>query len=871
MGSDTSKYKFKELKVYSSTEWLADGQKKYRRVFDQNEITYMYSEFSFFNKQFDEEDWDAKIVLKAFSTTKPRKEICSIDASRKISKDQNIIFIREGWGMDEVGSFWKEGTYCWEAYIDEAFVASQTFYIYDVGIVTQTDNKYLTIQSVKLYEGPDKGTPPHERVYCTQFNAKDARYVWGEFTAQNKANRPWMCEIFYYFYNDARQLKGRTSELIHIEEGKDTFTITSGWGSDHKGTWFLDNYTLEIVFMDTLIGIVSFTTGSENVEGDPLLLKPTESAVVNMSVFPTAEPTEPQNLEEALTELNELIGLEPIKDKIREYAQYLNFLKVRKEKGLDDLQAISLHAVFTGNPGTGKTTVARLLGQIYKRLGLLTKGHVHEVDRADLVGEYIGQTAPKVKEAIKKARGGILFIDEAYSLARAGEDSKDYGKEVLEILIKEMSDGKGDLAVIVAGYPREMNTFLQSNPGLKSRFNIRYDFPDYTPQELYAIAELAAKKRGITFGEGVDTMLYQKLVNAFRGRDRSFGNARYVFSLIDEAKMEMGLRMMRSPDLAALTKEDISTVSAEDVQKVFIASAGKRPHIPEDAGLLQEALEELKGMTGLSNVKLEVNELVKLVRFYQDTGKDVMNKFSLHSVFMGNPGTGKTTVARIMGKILKALGVLERGELIEVDKAALVAGYTGQTAIKTDEIIEKAKGSVLFIDEAYSLSSGHQGDFGHEAIEILLKRMEDLRGEFVVVVAGYPDRMKEFLESNPGLKSRFDRKFDFQDYNANELMEIALHLLKEEGLEPDDDAKEHLLTYFKHLHAERNKYFGNGRAVRKVVEKAIRNQHLRLANLTKEERTIQMLNQLTVDDVKEFDKNSDILLEGGAQGRIRFA
>lgn len=864
------KYKFKELKVYSSTEWLADGQKKYRRVFDSEEVTYMYAEFSFFNKKFDEEVWMANIQMKAFSTEskKKKKELCSIDVKKEVPTDQNVIFAREGWGMDQPGKFWTEGEYCWEAYIDGTLVGSQFFYVYSGGVVNATENKYLSIQSVKLYSGPDKGVLPADRVYYTQFDAKSTQYIWGEFTAKNLMNINWQCELFFYFYNDARQLKGKTTELVSISSGQETFTIASGWGSDHRGTWFVDNYTLEIVFMDTLIGVIPFTTGEENIEGAVQLLQPGISPILsaNGQVIPTEEK-EPESLEEALKSLDELIGLESIKSRVREYTQYLQFLKLRKEKGFADAQTISIHAVFTGNPGTGKTTLARMLGQIYKRLGLLSKGHVHEVDRADIVGEYIGQTAPKVKEAIKKARGGILFIDEAYSLARAGEDSKDYGKEVIEILIKEMSDGKGDLAIIVAGYPREMKTFLESNPGLKSRFNLYYEFPDYTPQELFAIAQLATEKRSVKFGEGVDTYLYQKLVDAYRGRYRSFGNARFVYSIIDEAKMDMGLRLMKSPNLSEISQEDLSTIILEDIKDVFKATEGIKPHIPEDVGLLQEALEELKEMTGLTGVKLEVNELVKLVRFYQETGKEVLNKFSLHSVFMGNPGTGKTTVARIIGKIFKALGILERGELIECDRAALVGSFLGQTAIKTSELIEKARGSVLFIDEAYALANDQ---YGNEAIETLLKRMEDMRGELIVIVAGYPDRMNEFLETNPGLKSRFDRKFNFADYSANELMEIGVQMLKEEGLTLDTDAAAWLQKYFGDLYNSRNKFFGNGRAVRKVIEKAVRNQHLRLAHIPTEQRSIQLLSQMSMEDVKEFDNSNDSLLEGGTQGKIGF-
>ncbi|NJO89207.1 MAG: AAA family ATPase [Chloroflexia bacterium] len=245
--------------------------------------------------------------------------------------------------------------------------------------------------------------------------------------------------------------------------------------------------------------------------------------------------------------LDELIGLEHVKKQIKEHIDYIEFLKLRKEKGLQDNERISLHSVFTGNPGTGKTTVVKLLGKIYQKMGLLSKGHVHEVDRSDLVGEFIGQTAPKVRENIEKARGGILFIDEAYALVRSKEDSKDYGREVIEVLIKEMSDGPGDIAIMAAGYPKEMQLFTDFNPGLKSRFKYYFHFEDYTPDELIAIADYAAEKRLVKVNPDAKEYINKLLINAYRDRDHTFGNARYAYAIIDEAKMNLGLRLIKNP------------------------------------------------------------------------------------------------------------------------------------------------------------------------------------------------------------------------------------------------------------------------------------------------------------------------------------
>ncbi len=468
------------------------------------------------------------------------------------------------------------------------------------------------------------------------------------------------------------------------------------------------------------------------------------------------------------------------------------------------------------------------------------------------MAEYIGQTAPKTKEAIKKAKDGILFIDEAYALARQDDDNKDFGKEVIEILLKELSDAD-DIAIVVAGYPSEMEIFLESNPGLKSRFTVQYDFPDYTPQELVEIAGFASKKRGINLSENAATSLKKFLTDRYRERDKFFGNARLVNSMLDEAKINLGLRVMKTDHPENLSSEVLSTLEKEDFDKIFAEKARVLPEIPIDEELLKESLTKLKGMIGLEQVKEEIEELVKLVRFYKSMGKDVRKTFSLHSVFSGNPGTGKTTVARILAQIYKALGILERGHLVECDRQSLVGGYVGQTAIKTSELINKSMGGVLFVDEAYSLTEGGGGDFGREAVETLLKRMEDRRGEFIVIAAGYTQNMERFMESNPGLKSRFDRVFNFTDFSADDLYTIAMNQLNEQNITPEPKAADHLMRYVDFLYRTRDKYFGNGRSVRRVIEEAVRNQHLRLAELQESERTEKLIHTLTYEDVQEFN------------------
>jgi SpoVK/Ycf46/Vps4 family AAA+-type ATPase len=857
-------YKFKELKIFSSTESMVGNTRRYRRVFENKETTYLYAELSFYNKKFDEEDWETKVSLKAFHLKKDkREELCNISKDLKITKDQNIVVIREGWGNKDAGVFWARGDYEWEAYIGDEMVGKQAFYI-EAGGMIDDNNPYFNLESVRLYEGPNEGVPLDDRNYMMKFSATETEYIWVEVNIENLQTQSWYCELFFNYYNDSGQLKGSASEMKYIGGAEKNLIILSGWGSSTKGTWYNDKYRLEITFMDQLIAVVPFEVGEEFVEGDVSILKTSEMTYGAKS---GAKDIEEESLEDVMKSLNEMIGLGSVKTKVNDYISYLKFLKLRQDQGFEEGGKFSLHSVFTGNPGTGKTTVAKMIGQIYHKMGLLSKGKVTEVGRAELVGKFIGQTAPQVKEILEKARGGVLFIDEAYALMREGDSSNDFGQEVVEMLLKEMSDGKGDLAIIVAGYPKEMDHFLSSNPGLRSRFNLFFHFEDYLPQELLEIARFTASKRNVTLASDAETLLYDNLIEAYRNRNATFGNARLVTSYIDEAKMNMGLRLMRSSDPSKLSADELKTIQLEDVKSLFKTTNKGLPDIKLDEALLAESLGELNKLTGMQDVKEELQEMVKLVRFYRETGKDVLGKFSLHTVFSGNPGTGKTTVARIVAKIYKALGILERGHMVEIDRQGLVAGFIGQTAIKTQEAIDRADGGVLFIDEAYALAQGGENDFGREAVETLLKQMEDRRGKFVVIVAGYTDNMYQFLETNPGLKSRFDRTLNFTDYSVDDLYVIALTMLSQEGLAPDAEAGEYLKSYLSHLHSKRDKFFGNARSVRKVIKEAIKEQHLRMASLAAPDRTPEVLSKLTIEDLKDFKLDEG---NAGNSGTIGF-
>jgi SpoVK/Ycf46/Vps4 family AAA+-type ATPase len=540
-------------------------------------------------------------------------------------------------------------------------------------------------------------------------------------------------------------------------------------------------------------------------------------------------------VEQAMAELDAMIGLAAVKGQVRQITASVEAARRRALAGYGTDKPMQ-HFVFLGPPGTGKTSVARIVAKIFYAFGLLDTPTVVEAQRADLVGEFLGATAIKTNELVDSALGGVLFIDEAYSLVNDGEGQGDrFGNEAVQALLKRAEDNRQDLVIILAGYERQMETFLASNPGLNSRFGLRVKFPGYSPAELMALAELSVELRGEVLDPDARPALWRMMEDVGRRRlADELGNGRFVRSLLEKAGQARDVRVMAAG--VEPTSTDLVTLEAADLERAG-AELTARFRGYAEAPTLESALAELDELIGLEPVKRQVHEITAQLRVarLRDRQGLASQPPARHFVFTGPPGTGKTTVARILGRIFAALGLLVRPEVIEAHRSDLVGEHLGSTAIKTSKLIDSALGGVLFIDEAYSLyNAGYSGGdaYGSEAVATLLKRAEDDRDRLVIVLAGYPADMDRFLHSNPGLASRFSVRIGFPSYTPGELARIADVIAEQAGDTFEPDALPVLEQIFSRATASgRIDELGNGRFARSLFERACAARDLRVAHL----------------------------------------
>ena len=489
--------------------------------------------------------------------------------------------------------------------------------------------------------------------------------------------------------------------------------------------------------------------------------------------------------EESMSKLNRLVGLKNLKYNIETHLNLVRFSHLRQQHGLQ-VSIPPLHMIFTGNPGTGKTTVAGLLGEIYASLGILKTGHVIKVDRKKLVGQYIGDTEENTKRALQQAHGNILFVDEAYTLVGDPDDKRDFGPKALDCLLDELGKENTDMIIILAGYPDEMEQLLKSNKGLQSRFPYTFHFEDYTEAELLEIAVKTAENSGYTFSdeayERLRNLIHREVTQRPNKEDKHFGNARYITRLISTRIIpNMSRRVLSSADA------DASPLVLSRIEAADIPMKSAETDYTIDEALIARTLAELDALTGREEIKRTIHDLVTLARTRQQSGDELAYTIPLHWTFTGATGTGKSSVARLLAQLLYAFHLIssDRMTQLRMPQTAQNTWSSYDIDLLLRDTMKQAGHGLLFID---------LDDIAGTHIDIQWLRCKltsltaEMPGSYAFVIAVDDAR----LQTQPIDMPLSTSVLHFPNYTVDELMAILTQRLSRQGFSLSPDAAQEI-------------------------------------------------------------------------------
>lgn len=625
-----------------------------------------------------------------------------------------------------------------------------------------------------------------------------------------------------------------------VAHGEEAYTIAPDADSQLLG-FFQNMYNMRLKDFGNARDVRNVYTKAVSRLKQRLAEEASAKPEITMEDIKGKETRKRLTVDDVLATLDDMVGLANLKESIRSIVGKAIIQRQRVERGLVDPSNEGIHIAVTGNPGTGKTEVAKRLGQVFKAAGILPTDKVVVKEKKDLLDSFANSAAKNMNDAVDEALGGILFIDEAYNLIPMDNpnDQSPDGKAAVESLMTRMVSDAGKFITVIAGYKNLIDEFIaNANPGLASRFSNRIHIDDYSATELEEIYLQQVSRQKMQIDDDAVEFLRKAICGMVAAKDENFGNARSVIALFKDTVARQGDRLQKEFDIYNIPSEEMMRIRKADI-----------PYEEPRKVDLEECFRELDRLVGLEGVKKEIRTLADAIFTEQERARMEGRQPEIpmfHYQFLGNPGTGKTTVARIMGNIFYSLGLLPTNRLLEITPGDLIIGFVGQTAKQTRKMVKRGLGGVLFIDEAYGL---HDGGYGEkDATPELLTLLNDLRGKMVAIVAGYPREMEAWKATNTGIDRRFEKKIYFEDYSAENLSAIFENICRTKGMRMADAAADEMRRYFDRIVRNRTSNFGNAAEAVKYFNQVRINQGARLrrqGNFTRDD-----LYLFTFEDMK---------------------
>jgi len=697
-------------------------------------------------------------------------------------------------------------------------------------------NKFLIpsnfeILAVKMFN-LEESLQSQKRTYLLQFDQLRTSYVAAEVTFKNPSfNEDSVLRGLTIWYLEDEEV-GRNNFNLEVKKDWEIVEFIQSWGTPMPGFWKQGEGRIEVLLENNIVLKHFFGIGNSEIfdfAGD-------EDSVTEISnKLITQQPKaieyfnktfiDNSSLSSLFEEFDNYVGLKNLKQSLKDFITYLDFINERRRSGVETEESISANCIFLGNPGTGKTSIARLLGKFFRAIGLLENGHVIEVDRADLVGEYIGETAQKTDKVINQALGGILFIDEAYSLKK--DSGQDFGQEAIDIILKRMEDYKNKFFVIAAGYPLLMQNFLESNPGLKSRFTHFFTFEDYSSEELTQIYKIFASKEKYIVSKETEKFLLESLEKNNSKLDESFGNARFVRNLFNQSKIELSKRYQMLEE-GAKDFSTLNSLSKEDIRAAFSIIENRSDsnvHLKK----VDKYLNEINKLVGLEDVKITYNKIIaslKVERLKKERSITSIHR-NLNSIFISEQGSGTSTIARLYAKSLKESDRLTKGQLIEIDSSTFYGLGKLDAYLMIDELFKKLLGNVILVNDA-SAALQCTNDFSDSLLQYFLKKLYLINDDVVAIISGNAEEIDTLINNFPVLENQFPNIFNFEPYSTRQLLEIALNISQKNNYQFDEGAWQQMLELIIELKKEARKNFYNARTLKEIINKAISHQENRI-------------------------------------------